>query len=200
MATEIMSPYIKDEVLLCVFPPRDSDVAEAESASDTIMKAAAAMAVGTNFGSGCTQPVSLSCRRKNHKAFSGLQLKKVTQSPPFGKKKKAAREKPEVMFYKQKGERKKNRTNPKQVHFAFSILIISSQTDTSATTNKGIFPLAQFKQRSSSFAHIQIIKNHKYNKTNKELIEMKHISQGKKRKRVGGGSGSSSRVPFICPL
>lgn len=40
------------------------DVAEAESASDTIMKAAAAaaalVAVGTNFGRGCTQPVSLS--------------------------------------------------------------------------------------------------------------------------------------------
>lgn len=41
------------------------DVAEAESASDTIMKAPAAaaaalVAVGTNFGRGCTQPVSLS--------------------------------------------------------------------------------------------------------------------------------------------
>lgn len=97
MATEIMSPYIKDEVLLCLFPPRDSDVAEAESASDTIMKAVAvaaavaAMAVGTNFGSGCTQPVSLSCSRKNHEAllsFRDFSRKSYTTSSLWKKNKK----------------------------------------------------------------------------------------------------------------
>lgn len=91
------------------------------------------------------------------------------------------------------------------MHFAFSVLIIASQTDAGATTNKGIFPLAQFRRCSNSSTHIQIIKNHKYNKTNKELIEMKHISQGEKKGRVGANGGREEplallTVPFICPL
>lgn len=98
IATEIMSPYIKDEVLLCIFPPRYSDVAEAESASDTIMKAAAALvAVGTNFGRGCTQPVSLSCSRKAIMPFClfGTLAEKLHKDFPS---EKGAREKPEVVF------------------------------------------------------------------------------------------------------
>lgn len=76
------------------------DVAEAESASDTIMKAAAAaalVAVGTNFGRGCTQPVSLSCHRKAIMPFCifGTLAEKLHKDFPS---KKGAREKPEVVF------------------------------------------------------------------------------------------------------
>lgn len=87
------------------------------------------------------------------------------------------------------------------MHFAVSVLIKSSQTHTSA--NKWVFPLAQFKQCSISSAHIQMNKNQKYNIAKMELIEMKHISQGKKRKGGRGAEGETSaplRLPFICPL
>lgn len=118
------------------FPPKDSDVGEAESTLGAIMKAA----VRTNFGRGCTQAFCHVTENRNMAfVFLGPWLKIYTKR---SLQKRTLRESWGDVLKKKK---RKTKLPPREL-LADSILIMSSQTQTGA-----------IKQRAYSVRSINIL-------------------------------------------